>query len=104
MNLQLAAVYFCATNQQRWGKGYTIEEAKKNAGIKTKAMEKHCEFYVQAAMFNDPTPGELENLFACITANQVDGSPQYYRDNRTDEDSKMILDKHVGWITIEKNF
>lgn len=102
-NLTLKAVYFCATNKNSWGKGYTVAEAKKNAGLK-KADEKKTQFYVMAAIFNNPTSAELNNLFACITANEVSGSPEYYKDNRTDEDTDMILDKHVGWLTIEKNY
>lgn len=102
-NLTLKAVYFCATNKNSWGKGYTVAEAKKNAGLK-KADEKKTQFYVMAAIFNNPTSSELDNLFACITANQVSGSPEYYKDGRTDEDTDMILDKHVGWLTIEKNY
>jgi hypothetical protein len=104
MNLQLKAVFFCATNQHRWGKGLTIADAKKNACIKTKADEKKCEFYVMAAMFNDPTKEQLDNLCMCITANHVDGSPEFYKDARTKEDDDMINEKLVGWVTIEKNY
>lgn len=104
MNMTLKAVYFCATNQQRWGKGYSAAEAKKNAGLTNKASEKSCEFYVMAAIFDNPTDFELKNLFACITANQIDGSAKYYDSDRTQEDSDMINTKHVGWLTIEKNY
>ena len=102
MNLPLKAVFFCVTNQNRWGKGYTIAEAKKNAGITTKAQEKKLQYYVQAAMFDDPSKEELDNLFACITANGISGSPEYYRDGRTEEDTEMINRFHVGWCMIEK--
>lgn len=102
MNLQLKAVYFCATNHHRWGKGYTPAEAKKNAGITVSKPK--CEYYVQAAMLDNPTEEELKNLHDCITANAIDGSPHYYQDDRKQEDTDMINAKHVGWITIEKNF
>jgi hypothetical protein len=101
MNLELKAVYFCATNQNQWGKGYTISEAKKNAGIKSSTK---MQYYIMAAVFNNPSQPELDNLFACITADNISGNPQYYQDNRTAEDTKMIDDKHVGWLTIEKNY
>lgn len=104
MNLLLKAVYYCATNAHRWGKGLTVTEAKKNAGITTKASEKKVQFYVSSAIFNDPTPEELKNLLACITANEIDGSPKYYDYERTEEDNKMINEKHVGWLTVEKNY
>lgn len=104
MNLTLQAVFFCATDAQRWGKGYTIAEAKKSAGITSKAHEKKVQFYVMAAVFNDPTKDELNNLFACVTANNIDGSPQYYNDERTEKDTAMITAKHVGWLTVEKNY
>lgn len=99
MNLVLKAVYFCFTNEQSWGKGYTIAEAKKNAGLKGAKPKQ--QFFVMAALLNDPTPDELKNLYSCITANAVSGNPEYYRDNRTDEDTAMIDAKHVGWLTIE---
>jgi len=102
MNLKLKAVYFCATANRRWGKGYTVKEAKKNAGIT--GAGKGLEFYVQAAIFNDPSPEELENLCACITADQISGGPIYYRDDRSEEDTKMINDRQVGWLMIEKNY
>lgn len=100
MNLQLKAVYFCFTNQRRWGKGYTIHEAKKNAGITTSKPK--CEYYVMAAIFNDPTPEELKNLHDCITADQISGNPKYYDSERTQADTDMINAKHVGWLTVEK--
>lgn len=102
MNLNLKAVYYCATNGNRWGKGYTIKEAKGNAGVK--GAKPNGQYYVQAALFNDPTDAELKNLLACIVANSIDGSAQYYQDGRTEEDAKMITEKHVGWLTIEKNY
>lgn len=104
MNLNLKAVYYCATNNQRWGKGYTIADAKKAAGLLNKSQETRpgFQFYVQAAVFNDPTPDELKNLFACITADQISGGPVYYQDDRTQADTDMINAKHVGWLMIEK--
>lgn len=103
-NLQLKAVYFCATNRNTWGKGLTIAEAKKNAKLRTKADEKKCEYFIMAAMFNNPSEKELKNLHDCITANPVHGNPEYYKDNRSEEDTEMINEYHVGWITIEKNY
>jgi hypothetical protein len=103
-NMQLNAVYYCATNQNKWAKGYSPTEAKINAGLTTKAKEKQCQFYVMAAIFDNPTPDELKNLYACITADQISGSPTYYKDGRTDEDTAMINAKHVGWMTVEKNY
>lgn len=102
MNFILKAVYYCATNGNRWGKGYTIKEAKRNAGIIT--AKPSCEYYVMAAMLKDPGEKEFENLYACITANPIDGSPEYYTRERTEEDDKMILKYHVGWLTVEKNY
>lgn len=104
MNLSLKAVYFCATNQHRWGKGYSLAEAKKNAGLTSNVQEKRCQFYVMAAILNDCTKEELDNIFACITANQIEGSPEYYKDGRTEEDTAMINKLHVGWLTVEKNY
>lgn len=104
MNLILKAVYFCATSGHRWGKGFTIADAKKNAGLTTKVAEKNCEFYVQAALFNNPTESELKNMCACITANAIDGHPKYYDNNRSEEDTEMITRLHVGWLTVEKNY
>lgn len=102
-NLSLKAIYYCATNRNAWGKGLSIADAKKAAGLK-KTDEKKCQFYVMAAMFNNPSADELSNLLSCITADPFSGSPQYYRDDRTDEDTLMINTYHVGWVTIEKNF
>lgn len=104
MNLTLTAIYYCATNRNSWGKGYSIADAKSSAGIKSKTDEKRCEFYVMAALLNEPSKPELVNLFDCITANQIDGSPEYYKGGRTEEDTAMILAKHVGWLTVEKNY
>lgn len=102
MNLSLSAVYFCTTNAQRWGKGLTIAEAKKNAGITT--AKPKVQYYVMAAILNKPNVAELKNLLSCITANNFTGGPEYYRDNRTDADTAMINEKHVGWLTVEKNY
>lgn len=102
MNLNLKAVYVCVTNAHRWGKGYTIEAAKAAAGLPK--TEKGTQYYVQAAMFDDPTDSELANLKDCINVNPIDGSPCFYSDKRLKEDTEMIKDKHVGWIIIEKNY
>ena len=103
-NLQLNAIYYCATSGHTYGKGNTIKEAKSLAGIHTKADEKRHQFYVMAAILNNPTKEELENMRAYITANQMSGSPEYYKDNRTAEDTAMINKLHVGWLTVEKNY
>lgn len=104
MNMELKAIYFCATNGHRWGKGYSPDEAKKNAGLTSKTQEKRCQYYVMAAIFNDPTDEALKNLHACIAANQMSGSPEYYKDGRTAEDTAMINAHHIGWLTVEKNY
>jgi len=101
MNLNLDAVYFCATNANRWGKGTSIAKAKKNAGITRLNTTK---FYVQAAVFDNPTPEELANLHDCISANELDGSAKFYDKERTEADDKMINEKLVGWLTVEKNY
>lgn len=101
MNMTLKAIYVCVTSANRWGKGYTITEAKTNAGIKARSKD---QYYVTAAMYNDPTKAELDNLFACIVVNQISGNPGYYEDGRDAADSKMIDKLHVGWITVEKNY
>lgn len=99
MNLNLKAVYYCQTNARTWGKGYTPEEAQKNAKVK-----KGVKYATYAAALNDPTPDELKNLYACITANPIDGAPNYYKDNRTEEDTEMIDRLHVGWLIVSTNF
>jgi len=101
MNLNLKAVYYCTTALQTWGKGYTIKEAVKNAGLSSLTCK--TDFVVYAALFNDPGEKEFENLFACITADPVFGGPQYYQGDRTKEDSDMIRKYHVGWIIILEN-
>lgn len=99
MNLVLKAIYVCITNSGNYGKGYTLAEAKKAAKFK---VGPKAQYLVMAAMLDNPTKAELDNLFACITV--VDfGNPEYYKDGRTAEDTAMIKKKHVGWITIEKN-
>lgn len=107
MNLALKAVYYCATSNHRWGKGLTIDAAMNAAGI-TKGIlpasskVKQPDYYIQAAVLNNPSDEELDNLRKCITANPIDGSPQYYTDGRTDEDTEMITRCHVGWVVIYK--
>lgn len=106
MNLNLKAVYVCVNNAGRWGKGLTIAEAKKNAGMRPHSPQKSkIEYYVQAALFNSEgmTNEEFENLKDCITVNNISGSPEYYKDNRTTEDTDMITKYHVGWLTVESN-
>lgn len=100
MNLDLKAVYFCSTSQRNWGKGYTIQEAMHNAHVLS--FKPKFDFYVQAALFNNPSEEELKNLHDCITADQTFGNPTYYTLNRTPEDEEMIKKYHVGWITVFK--
>ena len=100
MNLHLKAVYYCATSGRAWGKGLTIEAAKKAAGYKKARKE---QYRVWAALFDSPTNEELENLRQCITADQVGGGPEFYKDNRTDEDNEMIDRLLVGWLVVETN-
>ena len=101
MNLKLKAIYYCATNWQRWGKGLTLAEAKANAGL-SKRISKDTKYYVYAAVLNgdDITDEELENLRQCVVANTIDGSPNYYVE-QTPEDSAMIEKYHVGWLLVE---
>jgi len=101
MNLNLKAVYFCSTSQQKWGKGLTIEEAKKNAKM-TKA-DKKVQYVVWAACQMHPTDEQLKGLLECITADLIDGHPIYYQTDRTQEDSQLIAECHVGWLKVETN-
>lgn len=94
MNLTIKAVYYCATNQQRWGKALSIAEAKKNAGLK-----KGMQYYVMAALLDNPSDEELELARQCVVADQFFGSPIYAEDS-----DQVVLDKHVGWLTVEKNY
>jgi hypothetical protein len=105
MKLVLKAIYVCVTAGNRWGKGYTASEAKKNAGLTNSATRKAIEHYVQAAVFNSEgmTDEEFNNLHDCVTANSIDGSPKYYDQDRTEEDTVMIKKYHVGWLMVEKN-
>lgn len=104
MNMQLTAIYYCATNRNSWGKGLTIEAAKANARLPKNT--KGIEYYVQAVVLNGEgiTDEELENLRQCVTAHPIDGSAMYYTDYRTQEDTDMIEKYHVGWLTVEKNY
>lgn len=104
MNLLLKAVYVCTTNGNKWGRGLTIQEAKKNAGLITKAAEKNVQFYVQAACLMNPSDEELQSLLKCVTVDQIDGHPVYYGVNRTKEDDDLIKHFHVGWLMVEKNY
>lgn len=103
MNMLLKAIYVCVTSANRWGKGLTVKEAKKNAGIPTKSDEKRVEFFVQAAVLNNPTDAELENLRTCIQVDEIGGSPKYYDYERSEEDMEQINRLHVGWLMVEKN-
>ena len=103
MNLELKAIYYCYTNGQKWGKGYTPDEAKKNAFVPAKPS-KGLQFVVMAAVLHKPTDDELKNIHDCITADQITGSPKYYDHERTEEDTEQINRLHVGWLTVEKNF
>lgn len=96
-NMNLKAVYYCATSGNTWGKGMTVKEAKKNARVGAHTKE----YYVQAALFNDPTEEELKNLFTCIQSDQISGSPKYYDSDRLEEDTEMINRLHVGWLLVE---
>lgn len=98
MNLLLRAVYYCYTNNNKWGKGLTIEEAKKNCGLKAKDKT---QYIVQASCLMNPTDEQLKEIEAYITADPIGGSPVYYR---TKESSQLISELHVGWLVIEKNF
>lgn len=94
MNLNLKAVYVCVS-YGTWGKGYTQEEAKKNAKVK-----RGKDHYIQAALFNNPPEDTFKNLFSCITVNQSSGNPQFYQDDRLELDTKQINEYFVGWLTV----
>ncbi len=99
MNLNLKAVYYCATDSHTWGKGFTIKEAKKNAKFRA-----GMKFYVTACVFDADADGFTEdifkNLYACINANQIHGNPEFYTDGRTEEDTRQIETYLVGWLCI----
>lgn len=101
MNMQLKPVFFCCASNHRWDRGLTIQAAMKEACI-TSFKPRGVDFYVKAALFNNPSDAELENLCKCITADQIDGSPKYYDYERTQEDTDMINKYHVGWVMIHK--
>lgn len=99
MNKQLSAVYFCKTSRNKWAKGYSIREVKKAVEATTAGTE----YYVSAAILDNPTPEELKNMHDCITGDQIDGSPHYYRDDRSEADSEQIQRLHIGWLSVETN-
>lgn len=99
MNLTLKGVYYCYNSNGKWGKGLTPAKAKVSCGIVS--LKPSCEFILMAALFDNPNEAELKNLHDCITADHMTGAPNYYKDNRTKEDTDMINKYHVGWITIE---
>jgi hypothetical protein len=103
MNLNLKAIFICVTSAHRWGKGNTIEEAKKNAGINGK-ISKGLQYYVQSAVLNDPTEQEQGEVRKCIIAHPIDGSPMYDLEGEDEVTKQIVLAKHVGWLMIEKNF
>jgi len=95
--MELKSIYYCATSGQKWGKGLTIKEAKKNAYVKT--TNKSLQYYVMAAVFKNLDDADLELATSCVVAHQIDGSPMLAFD--TDE---KISKRMVGWLMIEKNF
>jgi hypothetical protein len=91
------AVYFCATSDGRWAKSFSISEVKKLAGANRKNK-----IVIWACLFNETeTEAEKNNLKDCITGNALNGNPEFYKDNRTDEDTKMITKYFLGWLVIE---
>ncbi len=99
MNLRLKAVFICTASNNRWGKGYTLAEAKKNAGVHQFGKTKTIQYYVYAAVYDNPDEDELALLFDALGANQIDGSPTYVNDN-----PGSVIEKHIGWLLIEKNY
>ncbi len=104
MNLDLKAVYVCVSSRGKWGKGLNPFEAIKNAGLRPNAKMQH---FVQAAVFNNPTDEELDNLYTCVIVNHY-GSPNFYDFNRDDSeeskrDKEMIQRLLVGWMTVFSN-
>jgi hypothetical protein len=99
MNMNLKGIFICVTNHNTWGKGYTVEEAKKNARL---AKGKQVQYYVQAAMYNDPTEVELGEAWKCITVNSIDGSPMYDFEGEDETTKAIVKAKHVGWVTVQK--
>lgn len=89
------------TSAQRWGRGLTIETAMSAAGL-TSSKPKNVDYYLLAAVLNEPTDDELENMRQCVVADKITGSPMYYTTNRTPEDSEMIDRLHIGWLVITK--
>jgi len=99
MNLKLKGIFICVTNHNTFGKGYTVEEAKKNARLQ---KGKNVHYYVQAAMYNDPTEVELGEAWKCLTVNFIDGTPMYDFEGEDDATKAIVHSKHVGWCTVEK--
>jgi len=90
-------IFYCQTNNNVWGKGMTLKTAKNNAYVKAGTQ-----YRVLAAIFtNTETDEEWKNLFTCITANPITGSPEFYTNGRTDEDTAMINKYFIGWAEIE---
>lgn len=92
-NKNVKAVYLTTASNGLWGKGLTIDESLKNAGVK-----KGIRHVVMAALFDDPTEEELNKLKDCIIFDVVFGTPRFYTENRTEEDNKLIEDYLVGWL------
>lgn len=102
MQSSLSAVYYCATSNNCWGKGYTIKEAKTNAGLTSPAKEKKCHFYVTSIIVKDCSKDELKRIHNLITANEIDGNAKFIKLNP--DDMSFVISKHVGWLMVEKNY
>lgn len=100
-NMELKAIFVCVRIGY-WGKGYSANAAKRNAGILNTQDEKLHPYKVYAAILDELNSAELVNLYKCITV--PDGIPEYYKDERTAEDTKMIHEKHLGWLLVEHNY
>ena len=94
---------YCATNKGRWGKGTTIPEAMKNAGVKS-FTQKDVKFIITAAILKNPTETEVTDILACLTANPTWGNAEYYTENRTETDNNLIGKIHFAWMEIHKNY
>ncbi len=91
-------MYVCVTCFNRWGKGLTIKEAKKNAQCRPTTPE----HTVIGFVFNEfESPADQKNILSCLTVDQIDGAPMFYTHNRTKEDTDMILKYFIGFFEAE---
>src|SRR5579872_404058 len=110
MNLKI--VYYVATSGHRWGKGLTLAEAMKAAGLsnlKTTYRKGGVEAVVYLAIFKrETTDAELKNLMQCIVADDMWGTPGFYHGEKNNPtylvDQEMIERLLIGWATDQESF